>query len=43
VKWPYINEDSVMQFAGLVREFGTAVQTTHEDATRAIQGIAQAY
>lgn len=43
VEWPYINEDSVMQFASLVREFGTAVQTTHEDATAAIQGIAQAY
>lgn len=43
VKWPYINEDSVMQFASLVRDFGTAVQTTHEDATAAIQGIAQAY
>ena len=43
VKWPYINEDSVMQFASLVRDFGTAVQTTHEDATAAVQGIAQAY
>lgn len=43
VKWPYINEDSVMQFANLVREFGTAVQTTHDDATAAIQGIAQGY
>ena len=43
VEWPYINEDSVMQFASLVRDFGTAVQTTHEDATAAVQGIAQAY
>ena len=43
VKWPYINEDSVMQFSSLVRDFGTAVQTTHEDATAAVQGIAQAY
>ncbi len=25
------------------RDFGTAVQTTHEDATTAVQGIAQAY
>jgi hypothetical protein len=43
VEWPYINEDQVIHFATLVREFGTAVQTTHEDATAAVQGIAKAY
>lgn len=43
VEWPYINEDSVMQFASLVRDFGQAVQTTHQDATAAIQGIAEGY
>lgn len=43
VEWPYINEDSVMQFASLVRQFAQAVQTTHEDATAAIHGIAQGY
>jgi uncharacterized protein YukE len=43
VEWPYINEDSVMQFASLVGEFARAVQTTHQDATAAIQGIAQGY
>ncbi len=43
VEWPYINEDSVMQFASLVRSFGQAVQTTHQDATVAIRGIAQGY
>jgi hypothetical protein len=43
VEWPYINEDSVMQFASLVRDFGQAVQTTHQDATAAIRGIAQGY
>ena len=43
VEWPYINEDSVLQFASLVRDFGQAVQTTHQDATSAIHGIAQGY
>jgi hypothetical protein len=43
VPWPYVNEDSVTQFATLAREFGQAVQTTHADATRAVTGIAQAH
>ncbi|HEX3789865.1 MAG TPA: hypothetical protein VHW44_18505 [Pseudonocardiaceae bacterium] len=43
VPWPYVNEDTVMQFASLAREFGTAVQTTHQDATQAVAGIAQAH
>jgi hypothetical protein len=43
VPWPYVNEDTVIQFAGMTRDFGTAVQTTHQDATDAIHGIANAY
>lgn len=43
VPWPYIDEDTVMKFASLTREFGTAVQTTHQDATQAVSGIAQAH
>ena len=43
VEWPYINEDSVMRFASLVRDFSQAVQTTHQDSTVAIHGIAQGY
>ena len=43
VEWPYINEDSVSQFASLVREFGKAVQQTHDDATAAVHGLAQAH
>jgi hypothetical protein len=43
VPWPYINEDTVMQFATLAREFGQAVRTTHDDATRAVAGIAKAH
>ncbi len=43
VEWPYINEDTVNQFASLVREFGQAVEQTHRDATTAVHGIAQAH
>jgi uncharacterized protein YukE len=43
VEWPYVNEDEVMHFASLVRDFSTAVQTTHQDASNAIQNIARAY
>ncbi|MGH3628307.1 MAG: hypothetical protein ACRDRL_12820 [Sciscionella sp.] len=43
VKWPYVNEDTVMQFASLVRDFGTVVQTTHQDATAAVKPAGEAY
>ena len=43
VPWPYIDEDQVTQFAGFVRQFATAVQTTHDDATRTVAAIAGAY
>jgi hypothetical protein len=43
VEWPYINEDTVTQFATLVREFGQAVEQTHQDATDAVSRIAQAH
>jgi len=43
VEWPYINEDALHHFAQLTREFGQAVAQTHEDATRAVTGIADAY
>lgn len=43
VPWPYIDEDMVTQFATLTRQFAQAVQTTHDDATQAINGIAQAH
>jgi hypothetical protein len=40
VPWPYINEDTVWQFAGLVRDFRQAVITTHQDATSSVRKIA---
>lgn len=43
VEWPYINEDSLHSFAQLTREFGQAVEQTHQDATEAVNNIAQAY
>lgn len=43
VEWPYINEDTLNQFASLVREFGQAVEQTHQDATSSVNGIAQAH
>jgi hypothetical protein len=43
IKWPYINEDSLHRFADLAREFGQAVEQTHEDATQAVSNIAGAY
>lgn len=43
VPWPYVNEDQVRDFATLTRQFGTAVQATHEDATKAVSSIALAH
>jgi hypothetical protein len=43
IEWPYLNEDSLHQFAQLTREFGQAVEQTHQDATQAVANIAQAY
>src|SRR6266700_2644583 len=43
IEWPYINEDSISQFASVVREFGQAVERTHQDATDAVQKLAQAH
>jgi hypothetical protein len=43
IPWPYINEQTVEQFADLTRQFGTAVQTTHKDATAAVSSIASAH
>jgi hypothetical protein len=43
VPWPYIDEDTVSQFASLTRDFAQAVETTHQDATRAVAGIADAH
>jgi DNA-binding transcriptional regulator YdaS (Cro superfamily) len=43
VPWPYLNEDTVSEFATLVRGFRWAVATTHQDATEAVAGITRAH
>ncbi len=43
VPWPYIDEDTVLQFAAVVREFAQAVENTHRDATDAVSRIADAH
>ncbi|HLK43386.1 MAG TPA: hypothetical protein VKV34_08590 [Thermoleophilia bacterium] len=43
VEWPYINEDSLCEFGRLVREFGQAVRTTHDDATATIHALGSSY
>lgn len=41
VPWPYINEDTVSQFATLTRQFAQAIENTHLDATQAVNKIAE--
>lgn len=43
VPWPYIDEQSCTDFASLIRRFGQAVETTHQDATRQVDAVAEAY
>lgn len=43
VPWPYLNEDTVSEFAALVREFRQAVRTAHQDATEAVASITRAH
>ncbi|HEV2635946.1 MAG TPA: hypothetical protein VGX23_12405 [Actinocrinis sp.] len=43
VKWPYINEDSLIQFGDLVNEFGQAVELTHQDATATVKQLGAVY
>jgi|SRR5579875_2057446 len=43
VPWPYLNEDTIREFASLTRAFGRAVQTTHQDATASVAKIAEAH
>lgn len=43
VPWPYLDEDVVSEFASLTRAFATAVEATHRDAQRAVEGIAAAH
>jgi len=43
VPWPYLDEDTLVRFAGLTRAFAEAVENTHADATRAVAALADAH
>jgi hypothetical protein len=43
IPWPYINEQTVWQFASLVRAFRQAIITTHQNATDSVRKIATAH
>jgi uncharacterized protein YukE len=43
VPWPYVDEDAVLRFAKVVREFAQAVENTHREATDTISRIAEAH
>lgn len=43
IPWPYIDEDAIYEFSSLVRRFGQAVETTHQEGSRHVAGFAEAY
>ena len=43
VNWPQVNEDSVREFAGHVRDFATNMRSTHQAATSTIQQMSSSY
>ena len=43
VPWPYLNEDTISEFATLVRQFRTGVERTHADASEAVAAITRAH
>lgn len=43
IPWPYIDEEAIYEFSSLVRRFGQAVETTHQEGSRHVAGFAEAY
>jgi hypothetical protein len=43
VPWPYLNEDTISEFASLVREFQSSVERTHAESTEAVAAITRAH
>ena len=43
VDWPNVNEDRVRDFASHVREFASAVDTTHQQATATVKQLGAHY
>jgi len=43
VSWPNVNEDKVREFATHIREFASAVDTTHQHATDTVKQLGAHY
>lgn len=43
ITWPTITRTNVLQFADLIRQFGSAVESTHDQATQAINALVSAF
>jgi hypothetical protein len=43
VNWPNITRKDILDFAELVRQFGSAVEATHDDATQAVDALANVF
>lgn len=43
INWPQVNEDTVRDFAGHVRQFGSDIGDTHDQASSTLQSLGQAY
>jgi hypothetical protein len=43
VPWPYLNEDTVSEFASLVREFRSSIEGMHTESSAAVAAITRAH
>ncbi len=43
VPWPYLNEDTVAEFAALVREFRSSIEGVHTESSAAVAAITRAH
>ena len=43
VPWPYLNEDTVSEFAALVREFRSSIEGVHTGSSAAVAAITRAH
>jgi hypothetical protein len=43
VPWPYLNEDTVSEFAALVREFRSSIEGLHTESSTAVAAITRAH
>lgn len=43
VSWPNVNEDSVRELAGHIRDFASGIESAHQDATNTVQAMSSSY